>query len=184
MIERKVSARFARAFLETAQEENQTDQVLHDLQVVRAVVDKSREIQSLLKSPIVRGYKKKSIMDQIFKEHVSELTMKFLTLLIDKNREDLVDSIIAEYEEFYNELNNRLPVTIVSAVELNDELKNHIEKKLHELTQKTIVPEYKIDETVKGGLQIYIQDWVFDATVKSQLETLYHSLAGNNGVSG
>ena len=103
--------------------------------------------------------------------------MNFLILLIDKRRGELIISIIRQYEMQYNLLNNRLEADIISALELNDELKKQVIDKLHNWTKKTILPTFIVDEKIKGGLLVRIDDWVFDASVKHQLDTLFKKLS-------
>jgi F-type H+-transporting ATPase subunit delta len=99
-------------------------------------------------------------------------------LLTEKSRENLLGDIAYQYELIYNEANNRLPVIIYSAVELDEDSKSQIETKLTEWTKKTILSEYKVDPSIKGGLKIKISDWVFDASIQNQLNKLRVALAG------
>ncbi|MCB0702118.1 MAG: ATP synthase F1 subunit delta [Ignavibacteriae bacterium] len=99
-------------------------------------------------------------------------------LLTEKSRENLLDDIAIEYEIIYNKDNNRLPVIIYSAVELDDDAKSEIQTKLVEWTKKTVLTEYKIDTTLKGGLKIKISDLIFDASIQNQLNKLKMALAG------
>lgn len=177
MIEQKVSTRYARAILITAQETGLTETVLNDFTFIVDVVGKSKELRSLIGSPLVRFWKKREIFKEIFEGQISELSMKFLMLLATKNREGLILSIACQYESQYNILNNRVKVKVVSATNLNDSLKAKIDAKLKALTGKIILYEYIIDPETKGGFKVFIDDWVFDASLKNQLQNLYEKLA-------
>lgn len=177
MTEQRVSSRYARALLQTAAEEKLADEVFQDLNKMRTIIESSRDLKSFIKSPIVQFWKKKKAFEEIFKPVLMELTYKFLLLLADKRRETIIDSVIEQYEKQYNELNNRLPVKIFSAVELDNELKDRISKKMEEITGKTVLSDFRKDEKLKGGILVRIDDWVFDGSVKNQLEILYKKLA-------
>jgi F-type H+-transporting ATPase subunit delta len=123
-------------------------------------------------------WRKKKILNEIFEqEKVSKMTMDFLLLLIEKRRGELILSIIYEYELQYNIMNNRLPVQISSAVDMNENEKEQVLKRVTDWTKMTVLPEFIVDPTIKGGILVRIGDWVFDASVKNQLVNLHRILA-------
>jgi F-type H+-transporting ATPase subunit delta len=89
-----------------------------------------------------------------------------------------VDSIANEYELIYNSRNNIDPVLIETAIELDEDAKNKLVEMLANWTKSTIQAEYKVNPNLKGGLKVNIKGWVFDATIKNQLEKLRKTLAG------
>lgn len=74
-------------------------------------------------------------------------------------------------------MNNILPVTITTANALENNLSLIITNKLTEWTGKTIIPDYQVDKSIKGGIKVRIEDWVFDASLKTKLQSLYRELA-------
>jgi F-type H+-transporting ATPase subunit delta len=177
MLEQKVSYRYARALLDTASKEGIAETVYNDIKRVRATLNLSKDLRSMTASPIFQLWKKKRIFKAIFSEiKISELTLNFLILLLEKRRGELIPSIVRQYEMQYNLLINLLEVDIISAIELTEDIKKKVIEKLSISTQMTILPTYKIDTNIKGGLLVRIDDWVFDATIKRQLETLFKKL--------
>lgn len=179
MTEQRVSSRYATAILETAKLDKLEDKIYEDLNYVSKVINVSKDFKTVLKSPIIYHWQKKNIFKDLFEEKISPLAFKFMLLLIDKKREALLDSIIKNYFAKYDELKNRLRVDVVSASELDDSIKSKINTKLEEYTKKTIICNFRINKDLKGGLQIQIDDWVFDASIKTQLELLRQRLADN-----
>ena len=108
---------------------------------------------------------------------MSKLTMDFLIMLIEKRRGELMISIIEQFENQYNVYNNKLPVEVESAVELSEDIKNKIVTRIADWTKKTVLPKFRINPALKGGFLVKIDDWVFDSSIKNQLELLYKSLA-------
>ncbi len=177
MTEQRVSKRYARAVFQTAKEINLLDEIRKDLVFVKNTIEDSRELENLLKSPVVHVFKKKSILEEVFKSHVSDLTMNFISLLSEKQRESLTISIIAQFMILYNKEMNIMPITVSSAVELNDEIRAKIITKLEEITNQTVLSTFLTDPDMKGGIKVRIQDWVYDASIRTRLNTLYHRLA-------
>lgn len=178
MHEKKVSSRYAKAIYGLATESNLQDTVLSDFTLILKTISNSKELSNLVESPIITSQKKYDVFKEVFEDSISDITYKFIKLLTEKSRENFLDDIAIEYEIIYNEANNRLPVIIFSAVELDDDAKSQIQLKLSEWTKKTILSEYEVEPSLKGGLKIKISDWVFDASIQNQLDKLRTALAG------
>lgn len=177
MTNNKVAFRYAKAILLLAQEIKQTDLILQDFEFIHNMLQNSKEFYALTQNPIIRPSKKVVIFNELFKDKISDFTLKFLILVVNKNRDKLLKSIITSYFDQYNELNNRLQIQVYTAKELNQEIKNSIISKVNEWTGKTILPEFSIDSKIIGGIQIKFSDYFYDASIRSQLENLYLELA-------
>jgi F-type H+-transporting ATPase subunit delta len=178
MNEKKVSYRYAKAVYSLAKESNLQDTILSDFTLILKTIADSRELSNLVESPVISSKKKYDVFKEVFGDSISDSTFNFIKLLTEKSRENLLDDIAIEYELIYNEANNRLPVVIYSAVELDEDAKSQILSKLTDWTKKTILSEYKVDSSLKGGLKIKISDWIFDASIQNQLDKLRIALAG------
>jgi F-type H+-transporting ATPase subunit delta len=179
MTEKRVSSRYAKAIIETANAANLTDLLFKDFMYIRDVCNASKELKSFIKSPVVNEHSKINAFDEIFNGKINEITLNFIKFLIKKGRGDYLLFIIAEFEELYNKLNNRIKVEVVSAIELDEDEQKKIVDKITENIKKTILPDFKKNDDIIGGLQVRIEDWVFDASLKSQLNDLYDRLSKN-----
>lgn len=178
MNEKKVSSRYAKAIYGLAKQNNLQDKVLADFSLIVSTIKSSKDLQNLMASPVVAGNKKLDILKEIFGNNITDLTLDFFKLLTEKARENLFENISNEFLLIYNEEHNRLPITIYSAIDLDNASKDEIQNKLADWTDKTILPDYQIDKSIRGGLKIKIQDWVFDASIQNQLDKLRKVLAG------
>jgi F-type H+-transporting ATPase subunit delta len=178
MTEQRVSHRYARALLETAALAALEDRVHDDFKLVRETLEMSRELKTMIASPVFQEWKKKKILQEIFSEEkINKVTLDFLLLLIDKGRGVLIPDIIVQYELQYNIMKKQIPVEIASVVELTAPVKTSVITKLESMTKMKMMPEYKVDKALKGGIVIKISDWVFDASIRNQLNILYNRLA-------
>jgi F-type H+-transporting ATPase subunit delta len=182
MTEKRVSIRYARALLNIAGTANLTEIVLKDFKTINSMLESSKELRSFTQSPIIQYWKKKKVFSEIFGEKISQLTMGFLVLLLEKRRENLIPSIAVQYEEIYNKLNHLLPVGIESATSMSDSNKDQLKSRLAELTKQTVIPRFTENAALKGGLKVRIDDWVFDATISNQLAQLHKQLIEGNKV--
>lgn len=177
MKEERVSYRYARALLDLAKQENVVEQIFTDMKIIKNVFDSSDELKAVSTSPLVHNWKKRNIYNELFKDKVSKLSMDFVILLTMKNRDNLLDTVVEQFEKIYNDLNNNIPVKITSAVELDDAIKEKTLVRLSSKVKKNILPTFKIDDSLKGGLMIQVEDWVYDASIKNQLKNLYKELS-------
>ncbi|MGA2296824.1 MAG: ATP synthase F1 subunit delta [FCB group bacterium] len=178
MTEYKVSFRYARALLEQAIQEGSVEIIYKDFLRVSEVFASSRDLRSMVESPVFQLWRKLEIVKLIFDEiKISKLSMDFLLLLINKGRGELIMSIIEQFENQYNIYNKNLTIEVESAIELTDEIKNKIITRIADWTKKKVLPKFIINPTLRGGFLVKIDDWVYDSSIKNQLEVLYKSLA-------
>ena len=177
MLVQRVSFRYARAALQTAINSGISETVYNDFQYIGKIFKLSRELKNIITNPIVHHKMKKDAFTAVFGDgKISKLSLEFLSLLIDKRRGDLVPNIVEQYENQYNHHNNRLPATILSAIEMNENAQKEIVANLTAWTKKTILPEFKIDNNIIGGIKVTIEDWIYDASIENQLKVLYYKL--------
>ena len=177
MLEQRVSYRYAKAILDIAIESKTVDEIHNDFSYIGNVFKASNELKNIIVSPIVPQHLKNKAFVAVFGDNqISKMSLEFLKLLVHKRRSDIVPSIVEQYNNLYDEYNNKLKVRIISAIELNESSKKIILDNLTNLTKKTIIPIYEINKNVKGGLMVRIGDWVYDSTIKNQLEMLYKKL--------
>ena len=177
MTEHKVSSRYARALLDAAIKEGLQETIYNDLLIVNEIVSGSKELLVLLKSPIVQMWRKKKILEEIFENRIHILTKHFLILLSDKRREGLILNIIEEFNTQYDVTKNRARAEITTAIAIDEVLKNKIKLRIEEWYHKEIIPTFNVKASIKGGVLVKIDDWIYDFTLRKQLEELYATLS-------
>ncbi|MDX9791030.1 MAG: ATP synthase F1 subunit delta, partial [Candidatus Kapabacteria bacterium] len=172
MTEQRVSLRYARAIFETAKLAGVIDNVYNDFKTINNYLNTSGELSAIMKSPVIKTWKKKEIIKELFSGIVSEMSYNFLQLIAEKQRENFILDIISSYESIYLQEKNIIKADIITARELNDVLKTKILSELSSKLQKQIIPNFKIEPDIKGGLMVRIEDKIYDASVKNQLARL------------
>lgn len=179
MNEQRVSSRYADALFDIAMEHNSSEKVLEDFNLIEKTIQTNKELSSIIFSPIIPEDKKIKIFKEIFTKHVSFISVKFLVLLTQKGRENLILDIKTEFIKLYNIEFNIQPVEIITAYELDTTITENISANLTKITGKIISPVYKIDKSLKGGIKIRINDIIYDYSIQSQLEQLKNKLVNN-----
>lgn len=174
----RVAGRYAKSLLELAQEQNKLDRVLEDVKSFQAAADQ-RDFYMMLKSPIIKGDKKQSIIDALFNGKYDELTMAFLRILIKKGREGALPEIANEFIAQYKRLNNVSTVKVTTAKPMSKESLAALQAKLtaSDATDTTVEIETAVDPELIGGFVLELGDKIYDASVAQKLEELKRTIA-------
>jgi len=171
MADSKVSYRYASSLLGLAVEKKILDAVSEDVEMVRSAIEKNAMLRNLLESPVIKPHSKASIMDEILSKAHPE-TKKFVRFVIDKNREDLLFGITSVFLRLRDEYIGFVNVSIKTAYEFNDEQKKRLKEKLESLLNKKVGFNFEIDKSLVGGFIAQVNDTVYDASLKHQLDLL------------
>lgn len=180
MLRGAVARRYAQALYEIAVEKNALDAMEEELKSVSEVVRGEQVIQRILNHPQIAAVEKREVLKQLFEGRVSETTLNFLYLIIDRNREAYLSDIVVEYTHLANVARNMVDAEVVSARELDEAQKEELAKVLNRLAGKEVSPEYRVDASLIGGLLVRIGDKVIDGSVKHKLETLKQRLVSKS----
>ena len=175
----RASSRYAKALLDLAIEQGSVDACKNDMDYVISMCEGSRDLDLLLKSPIIKAPQKLDALAAVLKEGVSELTFKYIDIITSNKRESLLENIAHSYLALYRKHNNIVKADVKSAVVLDDTLR----AKVKELVAKQGAGEIELHETVDtdliGGFVLTIEDQQIDASVQSQLNKLKQEFSNN-----
>ncbi|MDC8005050.1 ATP synthase F1 subunit delta [Aureisphaera galaxeae] len=168
----RAAIRYAKAVLLQAQETNAIDTVFGDMQDVQATLDGSKELRSLLKSPLIKVEDKKSALLQIF-TNTSEDTKRLITVLAQNERADILGNVANSFINLYNEAKGVKVAEVTTAVELSSEMEAKVLAKVKEMTGSDNVSiENIVDESIIGGFILRVGDMQYNASIANQLGTL------------
>ena len=169
----RVAPRFAKALLDLAVEEKSADKVAVDMRLLSGTIDESKDLKLLLESPIVKGDKKNDVINAVFSGKISEMSQKFLNLLVSKGRENAIPAIAESYLHFYREQNGVVKAEIISASKMDAKNKEAVVAKIKTATgAKEVEVEEKIDSELIGGLIVRLNDKQLDLSVAGQLASI------------
>lgn len=166
---RETDREYAEALFGLCIEENICESCLSDMRTVRDAFLENPEYSLLLSSPAVPLSERLSIIEESFGGRVCEYAVYFLKLLCEKGRIPILLDSIGEFEKLCTAYFGRVEANIISAVELTEEQKAALVEKLEKANNKTIVPVYKVDPEIMGGILVEMDGRVYDGTLKSRL---------------
>jgi F-type H+-transporting ATPase subunit delta len=167
---------YARALFEAAKEQDVLDRVHDEVGQFADALAEDRNLQVFLFSPYFSSEEKKQGVTRIVSD-ADERLVNFLELLAERHRMPALFRIRRSFDAMWAEENKLLPVTVTSAVELDEELVNSIGQRIEEQTGRRVELSSNVDPDVLGGLQVRVGNVVLDATVRNRLEQLRKQVA-------
>jgi len=167
---------YARALFEAARDNDVLDRVHDELGEFADALGEERNLQVFLFSPYFSSEEKKDGVKRIVSD-ADERLVNFLELLAERHRMPALFRIRRTFDAMWAEENKLLPVTVTSAVDLDEGLVNDIGKRIEEQTGRQVELSSKVDPGVLGGLQVRVGNMVLDATVRNRLEQLRKQVA-------
>ncbi len=171
----KVAARYAKALLELAIEQNKVDSVSGDMHFLLQTNNETRDFELMLESPLVKADKKIAIFKLIF-EQFEEISMSFVELITKNGREAYLPTIAEAFEAQVKAYRGIVPMTLTSAVALDQSTKDAILAKIQGSVNGTLEVTENIDPALIGGFVVKMGDTQIDASVLSQFNNLKQRL--------
>lgn len=178
-----IARRYALALYEEAERQNLLDKVDEDIEMLRASFETSRQLVLLFESPIIPREKKAAIIQQLFADRIHPITLRFLRLLIEKEREDIFPSVVLAFRKHHD---SQLGITEARAkvpLPLRPEEEKRLIEALERITGKRIRLQVEQDPEMIGGVVVRVGDTVYDGSVRNQLASLREQFAGRSFVT-
>lgn len=172
MSQRTVARRYANALYEEADEAGRLEDVDDDVFMLRRSLETNDQLSRFFKSPVIPQEKKDKIVRDLLEDRVEALTLRFLRLLIHKDRETLTKAILDQYQSLRDEHRGIVDARVRVAQPLADEDRETLVEALETKTGMSIRLHIEEDPELIGGLVIRIGDRVFDGSVRNQLANL------------
>jgi F-type H+-transporting ATPase subunit delta len=183
MIDLSVVRRYARALFDMAKRSvEEMDAVENDLKRVDQALRSIPRLDNALRAPTVSSERKKSLLRTAFGDQVTPLTARFLQLVVERGREEVLTSIYAEYQRLANEHRNILAVDVSAAVPLSDEQLSELARSLEARTGKRIRIQEQTEPELLGGLVVRMGDTILDGSVRTRLRRLHEQMLSGQGV--
>ena len=169
----RVANRYAKALLGLAEDENFSEKAFEDMKLIFDVFEENRELQTILKSPIVRVAKKLNILNSIFCNHLHPITMHYLSIITRKKRAALIQGIAHEFLKIHRERQDVEVVTLITASKVDDKHTQAAKKIASSLTPRNNIEfNHVFDPAIIGGFILRIGDLQYDASVKKKLTVI------------
>lgn len=169
-----VANRYVNALLDSAKSKEDDAMFEKGLKEIANLFSSDENFKNILMNPRVETEEKLDVIKEIFPEYNNEVFVKFLAIIIDEKRINIIEDISDKYSECYNLLNKELKIKIITAMKLEEEQITEIVNKYKDLYKVDVVKyDLEIDETILGGIKVVVGNKVYDSSVKTQIEEIF-----------
>jgi F-type H+-transporting ATPase subunit delta len=173
----RIARVYAEALYDAAAARNQGQEVFDELTaLVTGVFQRDPGLEEYLSSGYVGRDHKKDLIEKTFTPRVSETFANFLLVLNHHDRLDLLRSIQLAFHDLAEERHGQMPVEVRSATPLSEQQVEQLKQELRDSFKRQPVLALKVDPDLLGGMTVKVGDWLYDATIRTQLETLQNQL--------
>ncbi len=173
----KVAEPYADALLSLAQANGTLKETTNDMNIVSQFLANSLDLKKFLANPVVTREAKKNIVKDILGDQIAANTLKFLLLLIDRNRIALIEGIAQRYLELSYKQESIEVAKVISSVQLSSQQQQNLAEKLKIITgAKQIKLALKVDPILIGGFTVEIGSQYIDTSIRGQLRQISNLL--------
>ena len=169
MRQTRAAHRYAKSLLLLAIEKDATEEIFADMNLISDAIGDNRELDVLLKSPIVKADKKSTILKQIFSDKVSKISSEFIDILVHKKREGIIEVIADEFEKLYKILNHITVAEVRTTRPLDEEMRGESMNIVQKMDENKIELIEILDPDIIGGFIVKVGDKQVDASVLRKL---------------
>lgn len=180
MSETVVSKRYADALFQLGNEKATIDSLLEELRIVVEVFQDNKQLYTFLKHPRVNNEKKKQFLDDVFSGFSNDV-VNTLKILVERQRIEIVPSIINQFIQLVNNAKGIAEATVYSVRELSSTEKEELEITFAKRFNKnTIKLENIVEPSLIGGIKIRIGNTIYDGTISGKLQRIERNIVTAN----
>lgn len=170
-----VARRYAKALYLAAGKDAAS--VLADLEKLSQLESQSHEWQAFTRNPLYKSHQSHRILKPVLKAlKLHALTEKFISLLVDKGRMIHFTQILEASIALFNRQSGRKYADVKSAFPIDMQSQGLLASFLSKKFGGDVQLNNTIDPKLLGGFAIQIDSSLYDATIRTQLNTIQRQL--------
>jgi F-type H+-transporting ATPase subunit delta len=172
-----VGLRYAQALFELAKSQGDLRTVEADLKSLKAMRAESADLRTLIASPAFDAEEKGNGLAAIADAAgFSATTRKFLGLVAANRRANALPGMIAAFEKLAAEDRGAVSAEVVTAMPLTAAQTQSLAAALRTALGKDPEIDTRVDPAILGGLKVRVGSRLYDASLKSRLDSLKFAL--------
>jgi F-type H+-transporting ATPase subunit delta len=172
-----VGLRYAQALFELAKGRGDQGVVEADLKSLKAMRAESADLRTLIASPAFDAEEKgKGLAAVAEAAGLSATTKKFLGLVAANRRASALPGMITAFEKIAAEDRGAVSAEVVTAMPLTDAQARALAAALRTALGKDPEIDTRVDPAILGGLKVRVGSRLYDASLKSRLDSLKFAL--------
>jgi F-type H+-transporting ATPase subunit delta len=168
-----MAGRYATALFELAQEEKTIDSVLADLNRFSSMLEDSKDLDRLVRSPVFSADEQAKALKTILdKAGISGVAARFLMLVAKKRRLFAVRQMIRGFSVLVARHKGEARAEVTVAEKLSDEHLSALKDALKTATKQDVALDVTVDPSILGGMKVKLGSRMVDASLKTKLNSI------------
>ncbi len=167
--------RYAEAAFELAARDGSHDRWAEDLRLAAETLA-DRQVAAVVDNPAIPLVEREKLLERLLGGRISRPAFNLVRLLTQRARIEVLASVAAEFRRLLELERGVVAATVTSAAPLTTDEVSAIERRVTELTGRSVSLTTAIDEQLIGGLTVRVGDQLIDASVRGRLERLRETL--------
>ena len=165
-----VSNEYAKALFMLGAETGNGKEYRDGLGTVLEVFENNPQYPEFLSTFAIPLDERLNALETAFSGAVPRDVLSFLKLLCEKKHIGEFAQCVEQYNAMYDEICKVSKAVVTSAVELRDDEKTSLEKKLEKISGNKILVEYTVDKSIIGGLIVEMDGKIMDSSLRKHLK--------------
>ncbi len=178
MDQSKIPVRYAKALFLYGKEQGILSKLAEDVDLFADFFEQNPSVIPWLINPVIKIQQKKDAFTKHFKDNVSEISLRFLELVISKKREKFFPAIFRNFIHLYKADAGIKTLVLTSVTEVDDVIKQKISHRYQKHHKKGHEIVTRIKPSIIGGFMLQIDDLLYDASLSTELKRLRKELTG------
>jgi len=170
----RIAYDYAAALFSVASEKQAQAATFDELAAAAEILSAEKRLIVFFRNPSIPVKEKNALIERSFAS--MPLVKSFLLLAARRKVIPLAGDIAAAYKIMLDNSLGREPVTITSAVELNNDKRRQLAAGLAKKLGTGVLPEFKVDPGIMAGIVIRYRDKIIDGSIKGRYAALKRSL--------
>jgi F-type H+-transporting ATPase subunit delta len=179
MNENKISVRYAKALFSLVKEDNTLDILKKDIELLYQCIREIPELQYVIQSPVIRASEKIRLFDESFRGSFSDLTIKFIHLVLESRREEYLAGICRYFLDLLKAEQGIRSAELVTATPPDEKLRQSIIRLITRKFDSRVDLHEKVDQSIIGGFILRVGDQQIDASISNKLERIKNELTNS-----
>ena len=159
------------ALYELANENSELDTIEKNVHEILAIFNASEDFKNFIKNPTQSQSNQLETFNKISSQmSLSKTTIDFISVLINKRRISFINQIFIKFLSLVSKQKGELKALLTSSKNLSSVELENIKKDLSSAMGTSIAIEYKVEESLIGGLKMQIGSLMIDTSIKNKLK--------------
>ena len=171
-----ISVRYARALLKSAVQTKCEEAVYGDMQTLAKAYSQLPQMRRTIDNPMLPSAQKLKVLTAACGEAPSELTLRFLQLVLDAKREEVMQLIASSYITLYRKQKNIIHGRLITAAAVSPATEQKLKQMVESKTNGTVEFLTEVKPDIIGGFILEYDTYRMDASVQTQLRNILKQL--------